>query len=128
MTPANCVFIVDEDSSARSGLARLLLAGGYEVRDFASVDEFLDALESGASGCAVLDPNLPGLSGEELVAELKVRGAHLSIVVVTAADDPETRRKAREMRAAVYFRKPVDGPALLDAVAWALRLSNPDGT
>ena len=36
-------------------------------------------------------------------------------------DDPETRRKTEEMNAAGFFRKPVDGTALLDAIDWALQ-------
>ena len=45
MTKAQCVFLVDDDRAARSGLARLLRAAGYPVREFASANEFLDALE-----------------------------------------------------------------------------------
>jgi len=63
---------------------------------------------------------------KELQVELKVRGVHLPIVVVTADDDPETRRKAQEMKAAGFFRKPVDGAALLNAIEWAVQ-SNSTG-
>jgi len=45
----------------------------------------------------------------------------MPIIVVTADDDPETRREAEEMRAIGFFRKPVDGTALLDSIDWALR-------
>lgn len=127
MAHVNRVFVVDADCSARSGLARLLRAAGHDVRDFASAEEFLAALDAEASGCVVLDASVPGLSGEKLMSELAARSAHLQIIVVTTADDPEIRRMAGEMRAAAYFRKPVDGPALLDAIAWALRLGNRKG-
>ena len=120
MTKTDCIFLVDDDPSARSGLARLLRAAGHYVRDFATANEFLDALGSEASGCLVLDARMPGLSGMELQAELKARGVRLPIIVVTGDDDPETRRKAQEMKAAEFFRKPVDGTALLDAINWAL--------
>ena len=36
----------------------------------------------------------------------------------------KTRRKAEEMKAVGFFRKPVDGTALLDAIDWALRSSS----
>jgi len=36
-------------------------------------------------------------------------------------DDPETRLKAQMMNAAGFFRKPVDGTALFDAIEWATR-------
>ena len=116
------VFVVDDDSSARMGLGRLLRTAGHDVREFATADEFLDGLEPDVSGCVlVLDARMPGLSGEELQQELEERGVELPIIVVTADDDPETRRQASGMGAAAFFRKPVDGAALLDAIRWALR-------
>ena len=127
MAYVNSVFVVDDDPSARNGLARLLRTAAYDVRDFASGGEFLDSLGPEVSevvGCLVLDARMPGLSGEELQTELKARGARLPVIVITADDDPETRRKAREMGAAGFFRKPVDGAALLDAVDWVLQLSS----
>lgn len=124
MQKTNLVFLVDDDPSARKGLARLLRTAGHDVRDFASANEFLDAINFEVCGCLVLDLRMPGLSGEELQEELKARGVHLSIIVVTADDNPETRRKAQEMKAAGFYRKPVDGPALLDAIDWTLRSSS----
>jgi FixJ family two-component response regulator len=124
MIPPKCVFVVDDDPSARRGLARLLRTAGHDVRDYASGDEFLVALDAETCGCLVLDARMPGLSGEELHGEIKARGLHLPIIVVTADDDPETRNKAQKMGATGFFRKPVDGTALLDAIAWALRPAN----
>ena len=127
MTKAQCVFLVDDDRAARSGLARLLRAAGYPVREFASANEFLDALEPDVSGCVlVLDARMPGLSGEELQAELEARDVDLPIIVVTADDEPETRLAAQKMKAVGFFRKPVDGTALLDAIDWALQSRRAD--
>jgi len=126
MTNDNCIFLVDDDSSARKGLARLLRAAGYDVRDFASAKDFLDVLSSEASGCLVLDARMSGISNEEVLEELEARHIHLPIIVVTGDDDSETRRKAQKMKAAGFFRKPVDGPALLDAINWALQTNMPD--
>jgi len=125
MTTDNCIFLVDDDSSARKGLARLLRAAGHDVRDFASANDFLDALGSETSGCLVLDARMSGISNEEVLEELKARNIHLPIIVVTGDDDSETRRKAQKMKAAGFFRKPVDGPALLDAINWALQINMP---
>jgi FixJ family two-component response regulator len=120
MIPQKCVFLVDDDPSARRGLARLLRTAAFDVLEFASAREFLDALEPEPSGCLVLDARMPGLSGEGLHQELVRRGVRLPIIVVTADDDPGTKLNAQRMGAAGFFRKPVDGTALLDAVSWAL--------
>jgi FixJ family two-component response regulator len=127
MSNAQCVFLVDDDRSARSGLARLLRAAGHTVREFASANGFLDALENDVCGCVlVLDARMPGLSGAELHAELEARDVDLPIIVITADDEPETRLEAQKMKAVGFFRKPVDGPALLDAIDWALRSRRSD--
>ncbi len=117
----NRVFVVDDDLSARRGIVRLMRAAGYDARDFAAAEEFIDALEPETTGCVVLDVRLPGMTGLDLMERLEERGVRLSIIVVTGDDDPETRRQAQSMKAAGFFRKPVDGPALLDAIAWAIR-------
>ena len=127
MKKAQTIFLVDDDLSVRRAVARLLRTAGHDVRDFASAQDFLEALDPDASGCLLLDARMPGMSGEELLAELNARGIHLPVIVVTADDDTETRSKAQRMKATAFFRKPVDGAALLDAIAWALRENNAGG-
>ena len=125
MMATDHVFVVDNDPSARKGLTRLLRTAGHDVHDYASVEDFLDALEAEESGCLVLDARMPGLSGKELRAELESRDARLTIIVISADDQREIRRTARAIKAVAFFRKPVDGAALLDAIEWAL---HPDST
>ncbi len=128
MIKPRLVFVVDDDKSARSGIARLLRTAGHDVRAFASAEEFLDGFDPETFGCLVLDVRMPGMSGEELQAELKARGARLPIIVVSADDGSETRRTAQKMNAAAFFRKPVDGSALLDAIDWAVRWNLANGS
>ena len=117
------MFVVDDDRSARNELLRLLRAASCNVCGFTSANEFLDAIEPEASGCLVLDLRMPGMSGKELAAKLTERGISLSIIVITADDNLETRQTAQIMKAVGFFRKPVDGAALLDSIDWALRTS-----
>jgi FixJ family two-component response regulator len=121
MSKARCVFVVDDDPSARNGLARLLRTAGHVVRDFASADEFLESLDPEMRGCLVLDTKMRGISMADLHLELQKHGSRLRVIIVTADDDSETRAQARRMNAEGFFRKPVDATALLDAIAWALR-------
>ncbi len=125
MTDPKCVFLIDNDSSARKGLARLLRKAGYDVRDFASVNDFFVDAASGLTGCLVLDIRMPGMLTDEIQKELNTRRICMPIIVVTGDDDPETRDKAKILKATGFFRKPVDGPALLDAINWALQMDKP---
>ena len=115
------VYVIDDDASARNGLARLLRAAGYHVHAFDSANKFLEILDKNTSGCILLDIRMPGMSGEELVLELKNRNLNLPIIVITADDNIDTRRKAQKMNAVSLFRKPVDGNALHDNIKWILR-------
>ena len=63
---------------------------------------------------------------DELQLELGTGGSDVPIIVVTALDDPQTRRRAQKLNAIGYFRKPVDGTALLDAIDWAMRSGSTD--
>ncbi len=121
MSKTPIVFVVDEDQSARRGLTRLLRTAGHDVREFASALEFHDSLDPAVSGCLVLDARMPELSGGELQAELQARNVDLPVIVVAADDEPEIRHQAYAMKAVGFFRKPVDGTALLDAIDWVLR-------
>ena len=121
MSSTKHIYVVDADPSARSGISRLLLKAGYDARSFASIDEFLDALDPESAGCLVLDAGLPEPSGEELQTALETRGFQAPIIFITADDDSGSRQKARKLKAIAFFRKPVDGKALLDIVEWALR-------
>ena len=98
----------------------MLKAASYGVLGFPTVAEFLDSLGPDASGCLVVDTTPPDRSGEDFLAALEGRGVHLPIIAIAASDDLESRANARRMKAVAFFRKPVDGPALIDAIRWAL--------
>ncbi len=121
------VFVVDDDQSARSGFARLLRTAGYDVREFRTAREFVDALEPDATGCVLLDSSTPGITSEDLQTELRARNADLTIICVTADDGLGNRQIAEKLKAVAYFRKPIDGMALLDAIAWAMRDADHQG-
>ncbi len=119
--------MVDDDRSVRTGLARLLRTAGYEVHVYESGDEFLAQVKDGVVGCAILDARMPGISVEKLAESIQSRDCHLQLIVLTADDDPATKKKAMRMNAAGFFRKPVDGTALMDAIDWAMRTDKREG-
>ena len=121
MTSNIHVFVVDEDPSVRKGLVRLLSNAGYEVSQFTSLNGFMDAIKPGLSGCILMDSGILGLSEKGLQAEFKKHGVCLPIIIISADDDSRIRQQAHEMKAVGFYRKPIDGIALIDAIDWAIQ-------
>jgi len=112
------IYIVDDDHSVRTNLARLMRSAGFPAQTFASAEEFLAAADKLEPGCLLLDITLPGASGLQLQAELSCRHVSLPVIAVSARDDATTRVLARQLGAHYFFRKPVDDQALIDAIQW----------
>ena len=121
MNNNNHVIVIDDDPSVRKGLVRLLSKAGYKVNQFTSLNDFMDTIKPGLSGCIVMDSGIPGLSEKDLQAELKKHGLLLPIIIISADDDSKIRQRAHKMNAAGFFRKPIDGVALIDAIDWAIQ-------
>lgn len=114
------VYIVDDDASVRSAYARLLRSATLEAQTFSCVEEFLNANVPDANACVVSDVVMQGTSGLELPDKLANSGRQIPVIFITAHDSKELRDKAQSLGAVALFRKPVDGQALLDAIAWAV--------
>jgi|SRR6185369_3104504 len=110
------VCIVDDDISAREGMAGLALSAGFQVETFASAREYLEKSRATAAACLVLDVNLPDLSGLELQRELCRGTANVPIVFVTGHADIPMSVRAIKAGALDFLTKPFDPDALLSAI------------
>jgi FixJ family two-component response regulator len=80
-------YVVDDDVSAREGVARLIRSAGVMTKTFASGEEFLASPRPKMPSCLVLDLNLPGLSGLDLQQELAQSGVQVPIIFLTGHGD-----------------------------------------
>ena len=117
---APLVFIVDDDSSVRKSLARLVRAAGFDVETFASAREFLTRPRHDGPSCLVLDVRMPDLSGLDLQETLAIAGQRVSIVFITGFPDVRARVKAMKGGAIDFLSKPVNDKDLLDAIERAV--------
>ena len=110
------VAIVDDDESVRRSLARTLQGFGFQSQSFASAEEFLaDGVRAGFS-CLLLDLQLEGMSGLELVRELARRGNRVPIIVITAHSEPELRQQLLQQGCAAFFHKTDPGAMIIAAL------------
>ena len=121
MSAANVtVYIVDDDAPVRQALTRLVRSAGLRAEAFQTVPQLLSHASSEEPDCVIADIRMPEISGLELPALLAREGHRPPVIFVTAYDTEENRAAAKRAGAAAFFHKPVDGQALLDAVAWAV--------
>jgi FixJ family two-component response regulator len=113
------IAIVDDEESIRRAMQRLMRSARLEVVAYRSGDEFLETLPEHRPDCIILDLHMPKVDGFRVQAMLARAGYHIPVIVITGRDTPETRALVMEGGAFAYFRKPVDGEALLDAIAAA---------
>jgi FixJ family two-component response regulator len=114
------VYVIDDDESVRKAIGRLLRSVDLDVETFSSAEEFLRNPRQGRNACLVIDIRMPGLTGFDLQQRLLSEGIQIPVIVISASDDVQVREHARELGAQVFFRKPVDDQALLDAIWWAI--------
>ncbi len=114
------IYIIDGDSSARKGLSNLLTAAGYNVKNFELLEDFLQTSSIQHKACLIMDAWVSDLSGAELKSAFFNNEINIPILFLSARDDRASRKKAVEAKVSGFFRKPVDGPALLDAINWEI--------
>jgi FixJ family two-component response regulator len=119
-TPAPIVFVVDDDASFLTAVARLLRASGFVAKTFGSAAEFLAWPELDVPGCVLADLQMPGLSGLDLQEALARAGHLLPVIFLTGHGDIPTSVRAMRRGAEDFLTKRAPKEELLDAVKRAL--------
>jgi DNA-binding NtrC family response regulator len=121
------VLMVDDEIDAqelfRQNFRREIRKGVYDF-DFAqSGQEALDILRNGTPPEILVllsDINMPGMSGMDLLAEVRKTWPRVGVFMITAYGDPATESEAKALGAASFFAKPIDFPKLKEDLARAI--------
>jgi FixJ family two-component response regulator len=114
------VAVVEDDSSMRTSLERLLNAHGLLTQGYSSAEAFLHRNTASPICCLVLDIHLEGMSGIELRHRLKDAGSTLPVIFITAVDDNALELEAAQIGCVAYLHKPFPAALLIDAVDKAI--------
>lgn len=128
MTSDPIVHVIDDDEGARHSLEFLLDCAGLKVRSFASADIFLQTDPALDHACIITDVRMPGMSGIELAQELKRRGAHVPVIVITGHADVPLAVQAMHAGVSDFIEKPYDDDKMLGAIRTALARQADRGT
>ncbi|HVW75464.1 MAG TPA: response regulator [Rhizomicrobium sp.] len=105
------VFVVEDDEEVRISTRALLEASGYAVREFASAEDVLACGDLAAAGCIVLDHTLPGMSGLDLIRQLRADGFQIPAIMVSG-NGKQLLQTAAKAGVAAVLRKPLSAEAL----------------
>lgn len=118
------VLVVDDDSSVRRLIVRILGLAGYECVEAPDASSALRFAEEQEFALVTCDIYMPGGSGLELVRELRTRHPEIAVLMVSGMDDPETAAMAAELGSYGYVLKPFVANEILIAAGNALRRRN----
>ncbi len=113
------VLVVDDDDVMRTVLRRIFLDAGLQVEAYASAKDLLDTANLSRPGVLLLDVQMPGMTGIELQALLRVRGVELPVLFLTGSSDIPKAVQAMRNGAVDFLEKPFSAAALIDRVGRA---------
>jgi FixJ family two-component response regulator len=122
MTPVvPTVFVVDDDTSVRTALKRLIQSVGFQVETFDSAQAFLEHGSHDGPACLILDVRMPEMSGIELQQQLTRVGLGMPIVFITGHGNIPMSVKAMKAGALDFIEKPFEDQKLIDAINLAIK-------
>ncbi len=116
------IYIVDDDHTVRTALTRTLESAAYSTRGFSSAEAFLDGFKSDVHGCLLLDVQMPGMTGLELLQKHTPSPVGCPIIMVTAHGDVPLAVEAIKAGAFDMVEKPVRSEELIRKVEAAVDL------
>lgn len=121
------ILIVEDNPDNMKLFRAVLMMKGHEVTALASGDGLLEMLAAGRPDLVLMDIQLPGRDGFELLSEIRASPfAKVRVVALTAHAMSGDREKARDAGFDEYITKPIDITTFPDLVTRALQIDSSD--
>src|SRR5689334_13832532 len=88
------VVIVEDDPAVRDSLKFTLIVEGYAVRAFSDAGELLAERRLPDPDCLIIDQNMPGMNGLNLISELRARKIKAPAILITSHPSSSVRERA----------------------------------
>lgn len=119
-TPPRLIAVVDDDASFREAMADILLFWGFGVESFDSAEAVLACPGLEEFDAFLLDVQMPGLSGLQLIDRLRNDQVTAPVILVTSCNDATTRRHAARAGVFSLLGKPFNADELIGLLREAL--------
>jgi CheY-like chemotaxis protein len=109
------ILVVDDDLPIRTLMHNLLREFGFDARLAGDGEAAIAAARSQRPDLVLLDKNMPGMGGAQVLEELRRAGLH-AVPVLILSGDPVDPHELAALGAAGWVQKPFDVPALVDQI------------
>jgi excisionase family DNA binding protein len=113
-TDGPLVLVVDDDERLREFVRVNLEMEGYSVREAASADEALQAIEDSAPALVLLDVVMPGVDGWQMLQRMQERHGSIPVIMFSGKVDEQTATDAENRGARAFVGKPFDPQQLIE--------------
>jgi FixJ family two-component response regulator len=114
------IAVVDDDASFREAMTDILLFWGFGVEAFESAEAVLASSGLETFDAFLLDVQMPGLSGLQLIDRLRKDQVSAPVILVTSCNDAATRKQAARAGALSLLGKPFNTDELIGLLRQAL--------
>jgi CheY-like chemotaxis protein len=118
---APSVFILDDNTDVLAFVDLALGSGNFEVETFSRPAVFLERLAARRPDVILVDIRMPGMSGHQVVREIRARETNIPIIVISASEKQEDAIEAMRLGAFDFLRKPLRDFVLVNAIRHALK-------
>ena len=108
------VLVVDDDARLREFMRVNLEMEGYAVREAASADEALEAIEDQAPELVLLDVVMPGIDGWQMLQRMQERHGSIPVIMFSGQVDANSASEAEQRGARGFVGKPFDPQQLIE--------------
>lgn len=121
----NTIYLVDDSKVIRQIVAHLLKDSGQTVLPFNSAEQCLETLtmQDHDPACLLLDLDMPGMNGAQLLQRLAEKDRHIPTVVITGNPESRLANEARACGVQHVLEKPFDAYRLIEAIEEATLLA-----
>ena len=113
-TDGPLVLVVDDDPRLREFMRVNLTMEGYSVREAASAEEALEAIEDTAPELVLLDVVMPGVDGWQMLQRMQERHGSIPVIMFSGKVDESSAGDAEERGARGFIGKPFDPQQLIE--------------
>jgi FixJ family two-component response regulator len=110
------IAVIDDDLRVLESLVNLLRSFGYRAESYKSAEQFLESGTLSRTSCIVTDVEMRQMSGLGLLQYLKGSNCTVPVIIITGKPSARSEAFYLESGAVGFFRKPVDGDALVDLI------------